>query len=584
MGLGSTIKTERIAPPQLWTERNWRPAFWICALVGGGGLQAWTLRHFIELDGISYLDIAWGYAHGDWHQAINAYWSPLFSWVLAVVLRLSHAGRRHELIALHAMNFGFFVASIAAFDFLRREIRSRRKNNGGRATQFALGSGAFALIAYSVFLYGSRYMLGAWLDQPDILVAAIVFLDTALLVRIAGGDRRFRTFVAFGVLLGLGYLTKTFLFPLGVVFLVCAFFAAQPVRRAAAHLAVASLLFAAIAGSWIAVISRAEKRFTFGTVGGIAYFIYSHGLQSGDIWFGGATQGFPIHAVARVMDSPEVLLFPAPKGTGETFPPMFDPGYYLAGAENQLTLHGEIEISRQTLPAIGRLLSQEKVLLAGILILMLLTGVRTFVRETLKLWPVWVPSALALTAYATVQIEARLVEPFIVIVWVALFAAVCLPAADSAARVSSYVVGVIALFLCLPVAQAIVGDAQVLRSPVERHNLDLGAQWQVAEGLHNDGLAPGDRVAIIGNDFHNMEYWAQLDELTIVGEVPESDTTSFWSMAPDARNKILDIFASAGAKAALTYRIPAGVPRAGWQTIGGTPHSLYMFHNGMTVH
>src|SRR5437868_1448401 len=48
-----------------------------------GIIETWATRHFILSDGISYLEIASAYLHRDWTNAINAYWSPLYSWVLA---------------------------------------------------------------------------------------------------------------------------------------------------------------------------------------------------------------------------------------------------------------------------------------------------------------------------------------------------------------------------------------------------------------------------------------------------------------------------------------------------------------------
>ncbi len=48
-----------------------------------GILQFWTLRFTVMSDGISYLDIARNYAAGDWKMAVNAYWSPLLSWLMA---------------------------------------------------------------------------------------------------------------------------------------------------------------------------------------------------------------------------------------------------------------------------------------------------------------------------------------------------------------------------------------------------------------------------------------------------------------------------------------------------------------------
>ena len=50
-----------------------------------GFLQAWAGRFYIEHDGVNYLDVANAYARRDWRHAINGYWSPLYSWLLAIV-------------------------------------------------------------------------------------------------------------------------------------------------------------------------------------------------------------------------------------------------------------------------------------------------------------------------------------------------------------------------------------------------------------------------------------------------------------------------------------------------------------------
>lgn len=53
-------------------------------------LQAWAYRFYIEPDGVNYLDIARAYLRRDWTNALNAYWSPLYSWLLALIQRVFH--------------------------------------------------------------------------------------------------------------------------------------------------------------------------------------------------------------------------------------------------------------------------------------------------------------------------------------------------------------------------------------------------------------------------------------------------------------------------------------------------------------
>ena len=58
-----------------------------------GAIHTWAARHNMNADGMSYLDLADAWREGRWAEAINAYWSPLYSWLLAV--SLDCAVRRH---------------------------------------------------------------------------------------------------------------------------------------------------------------------------------------------------------------------------------------------------------------------------------------------------------------------------------------------------------------------------------------------------------------------------------------------------------------------------------------------------------
>ena len=63
-----------------------RVSCWLIALTLGAA-QAWATRFTMNPDGVSYLDIGDAYWRGDWHNAINAYWSPMYSWILGLFVR-----------------------------------------------------------------------------------------------------------------------------------------------------------------------------------------------------------------------------------------------------------------------------------------------------------------------------------------------------------------------------------------------------------------------------------------------------------------------------------------------------------------
>src|SRR5262245_31058894 len=80
------------------------------------GLHAYANRHLINPDGLSYLDLATG------DGSINGYWSPLYPWLLGMVLRGVGAGPYWECALAHAVNVGLFLVSLAAFEWLLSEV------------------------------------------------------------------------------------------------------------------------------------------------------------------------------------------------------------------------------------------------------------------------------------------------------------------------------------------------------------------------------------------------------------------------------------------------------------------------------
>src|SRR5690349_13520626 len=77
-------------------------------------LQAWAFRFYIEPDGVNYLDIARAYLRRDWMNALNAYWSPLYSWLLALIHGVFRPSPYWESTFLHLLNFGLFLFALAA--------------------------------------------------------------------------------------------------------------------------------------------------------------------------------------------------------------------------------------------------------------------------------------------------------------------------------------------------------------------------------------------------------------------------------------------------------------------------------------
>ena len=95
--------------------RRIRVGFWAAGIVLAI-LQSWERRYQLWDDGVAYLDIADAYMRGDFRHALNAYWSPMYSWILGAALRVVHPPAYWETCLVHAVNVVIFLFSMAGFE------------------------------------------------------------------------------------------------------------------------------------------------------------------------------------------------------------------------------------------------------------------------------------------------------------------------------------------------------------------------------------------------------------------------------------------------------------------------------------
>ena len=92
---------------------------WVIVL-GLGATEAWAARATMFPDGVSYLDIGDAYWRGDWHNAINAYWSPLYPWITGLFLRVFKPSPDWEFPLVHLINFFIYIVALTCFEFFLR--------------------------------------------------------------------------------------------------------------------------------------------------------------------------------------------------------------------------------------------------------------------------------------------------------------------------------------------------------------------------------------------------------------------------------------------------------------------------------
>ena len=174
-------------------NRALRAYFWVFAIFAGG-CQAWVGRHTVAEDGLSYIEIGEAYFRSDWKNAINGYWSPLYSWILGLTLRIAHPSRVFESSVVHLVNFVIFICALAAFDFfLRQAIRYKNESalRLGNHKLVTFSDRGFVVVGYGLFLCASLNWITVSIETPDMLLSVFVYLAGAILlrIRIAGPDR-----------------------------------------------------------------------------------------------------------------------------------------------------------------------------------------------------------------------------------------------------------------------------------------------------------------------------------------------------------------------------------------------------------
>jgi hypothetical protein len=426
--------------------------------------------------------------------------------------------------------------------------------------------------------------------SPDVLVSALVFVASALLLRIRTRRAGWLTFALFGLTLGVGYLSKTFMFPLAFVFLAVSLFAYGSLRRAVPRVALALFVFLAVSAPFVAALSRAKHRLTIGDTARLNYawhvnrttpFIHWQGDAAGTR--GGAT-GTPAHPTRKLLDSPAVYEFGSP--VAGTYPPWYDPTYWYEGVRTRASVIGQLKaVARNVLLAYQFMFYRffPGAILACLFILFYMSrrSLRRLVRDAASYWFLLLPALVASSFYMLVHFEQRYFAPFVVIIGMSLFAALRLPRSKDSKRLTAALVFVTLAMFTLSLGYYSSRELySTLRDLAPGRTAALGredVQWQVADELGRMGVARGDGVASIGNAMFNA--WPRLARVRVVAEISTrtgGDVEKFWAADAALKRQVIETFTRTGAKVVVAEGIPQWANNAdGWQRIGATNYYAY---------
>lgn len=549
-------------------------------------VAAAMLRQSMNADGISYLDMGDAYFRGDWDVAINGTWSPLYAWLLGATLKLFEPSISWEFPTVHLVNFAVFLLALVCFEYFWRQATSlyyaRDPLDNGELPA-CMPTWAWLCLGYGLFIWSSISLTELFAVTPDMLVAASVYAASGLVLRIAGGDARRRTLVLLGVVLGLGYLAKAAMFPLGLVFLVVAALVQGNLSRGARRTVPAVLAFLVVAGPFIGVLSAKEGHFTFSEVGKLTYLKHVRNVPYPH-WQPGVVDipGAPEHPVRRIGEEPTVYEFRGP--VGGTYPLSYNPYYWYEGLDPGFDLGLQLRALASNLRYYFDLFLRTQGAFFGIVLVLTLVALRH--GQSWRAWKGWGLVLVALAAfgmYGLVYVDNRYISAFVVLFWTGFLMYARLepvPAHRSwltisgAALVLSVAANIGAYHL--DGLNALLGIAPSPAGAVSGTPGPSVGPPEVAEGLRDLGLRPGDEVGVIGYSFDS--FWARLARLRIVAEVTPEDADAFlWQADPGKQEAVLQRFAELGVRAVVAEYFPRNTTLPGWRMIGETGYYAYLF-------
>jgi 4-amino-4-deoxy-L-arabinose transferase-like glycosyltransferase len=545
-----------------------RAGFWFVTACAGF-LQAWAARFWISPDGNNYLDVASAYLRGDWSHAVNAYWSPLFSWLLAFCLWVFHPTPYWESTLLHLLNFVGLLVALRAFEFFFQAfLGMHRQITRTNRTEEKLSNFEWWTLGYGIFLSTALFVQTLVATTPDMWVAAFTCLIAGLILKIRTQGGSWGLFATLGFALGCAYLTKTFYFPMTFIFLPAAWLATGNPRKTLKLVALGFAVFALVAGPWVATLSHAKNRVTFGDVGKLAFDMAIDELPQPFFWQGENGTGTPAHPVRQLLTHPRLFEFATP--VGGTYPPAYDTSYWREGVRPHFSLRRQLRILRQSAGTFFQIWMLQ--IEYGLALLFFFSfawvdpGWLALFRKQSFLW---VPPLIACLSYALVLVEHRYVAPFVLLLWVAAFSCVLGSALEIPRRVALAMILAVLAVTGLRVAKSMSSDFTAILAKPENAN------WQVAEGLRVVGLHPGDRIAILS--LNAEVHWARLAGVKIVSEIPYGNGNIFWMEDAQAKRIVFQVFANTGAKVVITKDPPLSAASEGWIPLAGTgfyAHSL----------
>ncbi|SEG14624.1 hypothetical protein SAMN05421819_1949 [Bryocella elongata] len=569
--------TNALAGTGTWARRL-LIAYSAILFFNGIGLAKYDIYQ-LDGDALAFMDIASAMLRHDWAMAINGYWNPLYSVVLAAGLQLAHPTRVHELQVFYYCNFFIYCCSFAACAYLISGLLQLRAKKDPDATH-AFSATALYFFSFATLLVSFLRELSLGKVRSDALMMTLFFVAAGTLLRIQV-ERRVWLFPLLGLSLGLAYLTKSYAMIPSVLLLgALGLYAVLRERRMLAGVILAGLVYAALAGPYVYGISKQRGYLTTGESARMNYAFFVDGTARWHEWrtgdLGHASANWAHHE-ELLLNSPAIYSY-RDHQVG-TYPLWFDPSYWTQGLKPKIYLMGHVHRLIRTTELLTRFLLERPEPLV-VLLLFFLLGARLPAswREALPYLVLIGWGALLVAIYMPIDLQDRYVQFAFMFVLFPLTA--MLRTGRSAALPAGVEVACIALAFVL-LGQSLRDIAQTRR--IDNVTAQPGGAYSkqiypAAAALRALGTSPGSYVACFGDQACYVDqYWARLADTAIDTEIEvpdDGDPMTFWNSLTN-KEQVLATVRRNGAKAIVAESATTTDTPAGWEHVPGTVFFVY---------
>ena len=528
--------------------------FWCAVCLLLAGVQGYAERHFMNPDGISYMDMASDTLRDGPHHLVNGYWSPAYPALIAASFFVFRPGPGLEFPVVHLLNFAIFVFALVSFVFF---IKCWRKD----------AEPLFIPFCFCVFICLVIDQVGLANGTPDLFVAGVLFLAAGICCSISLPNPDLRLFAVLGFVLALGYYTKAAMMPLGLILLALLFVWPGAGGHKRFKVGLAALLFLILSAPEIILVSSRLGHPSIGDSGRLNYLWNVNGGYLWKVKYFDEVQGKPDHPPRVILESPRILESADP--IQGTLPVHDDPSYWWAGVKEPFVLRAQLSAFKRSLRTYLNILAPLGGLLLGAVVFLvfavrrgLLSGILRSSEIELRWLIAW--SVAACLMYAIVVVEPRYVGGFLVLFWLALYRFLWSAATADLRSV------ILATVTCTLVGTSLVSGGtelfKAMRSGAPPPYIATGEELKAA------GIQPGDRLATVGYGAYignSARYIGARLTVYVSGD-------GFRNLSVQGLDKVRERLAANGVRGLVSLYPPLNAAPGTWKDIGveGWPRSL----------